>query len=397
MPVGLRRSAPGPTLSSSVLLPAAAPSAPTNVSVSGYGLPSRKNEDYCGYEEREGGVIAGVFDGHGGGKAAYLCASDMSGMEVEGEDGEEKMKKVFKKWEEKCRVTEEQSGTTATLVDVSPSDAGVTMLVGWVGDSRGVVVGQKSRAGELLVETVDHKLTNENERKRVMKATGNNVCVLTPPWVKPKGSPATPPKIDLDEPTAPGTNKQVGKGAGEGKGSKSALEKLDSLNLDFSQHADLDVTTKGGNVFQQLKAQSVPAVPAVPVPPETENPNPQSPPPAPSQPGRRGSFIAQRLTSAGASAGPWCLFSGQTGASLAVTRSLGDPDGAKSCIAEPEFLRTEVKAGEEAVAVLCSDGVWDVLSSADVAKIVGDGRRNKEVAKELRVAQVHCALIISHV
>jgi serine/threonine protein phosphatase PrpC len=83
---------------------------------------------------------------------------------------------------------------------------------------------------------------------------------------------------------------------------------------------------------------------------------------------RRRSFIAQRISQDGRQRGPWCLFSGENGTSLAVTRSLGDADAARCCITVPEIISYKVKRGEDSRIILCSDGVWDTLSSTQVLK-----------------------------
>jgi len=105
---------------------------------------------------------------------------------------------------------------------------------------------------------------------------------------------------------------------------------------------------------------------------------------------RRGSFIAQRVSQDGKQRGPLFLVSGENGTSLAVTRSLGDFDAARSCIATPEFVTYNVNRGENSRIILCSDGVWDTLSSTQVSKrasqhnVTAASKRMALVAKERR-------------
>ena len=87
-----------------------------------------------------------------------------------------------------------------------------------------------------------------------------------------------------------------------------------------------------------------------------------------SSPNHLSSFIAQRISKDGKQRGPWCLFSGENGTSLAVTRSLGDADAARCCISIPEIVTYRVKRGEDSRVIICSDGVWDTLSSFQVFK-----------------------------
>ena len=153
----------------------------------------------------------------------------------------------------------------------------------------------------------------------------------------------------------------------------TARQSLDEMNLDYSTHANDDVTTKAGNVYQKMQKLH-PSLPPLPAPPQTGEDS-ASP--------RRRSFIAQRISDNGKQKGPWCLFSGASGCSLAVTRSLGDSDAARCCISEPEIIRRKIPAGTAERIVICSDGVWDVMTSADVAERARSGSNPAAAAKKV--------------
>lgn len=85
---------------------------------------------------------------------------------------------------------------------------------------------------------------------------------------------------------------------------------------------------------------------------------------------RRYSFIEQRKDHQGNAFGTPCIFAHDGGISLQITRSIGDRDAARSVIATPEIKDIELEHSVYARIVLASDGVFDAVSSAAVAKFV---------------------------
>jgi len=394
-----------------------------------FSLPSHKNEDTASHvpATTPSGVAGwGVYDGHGGSLAALLCQDALLSRCGAGKGvlSDEVILEAFERMHEECSGAKDYSGTTASvaLMQMDEGTGETVVKVAWVGDSRAILL---NKASEVVLETGDHKLTNGMEKARVLKATGNNVMILTPPS-KPvtKQCPDTNKRSENSKVRAKVDVTATGKSA---QGSKSAqpapiapLEKLASMNLDYSEHAMEDVTTKSGNIFEllRLKKMEIPTLASIEggdgdtdreeeVEEEadvdldaTELPQQAVRAPSATSPDaagilcRRRSFIAQRITNSGEQAGPWCLFSGENGTSLAVTRSLGDVDGAKSCIGVPEIKTYRVKAGESARVMICSDGVWDVLSSeqaaskvAGIKNVASAARRISMIAKEKRVAR----------
>ncbi len=79
----------------------------------------------------------------------------------------------------------------------------------------------------------------------------------------------------------------------------------------------------------------------------------------------RKSFIQQRTSADGRTVGPEALF-GRHNISIMMTRSMGDRYGPRSCVPMPEISATTVPPNTHVRFVLCSDGVWDVVTIEDV-------------------------------
>jgi len=80
--------------------------------------------------------------------------------------------------------------------------------------------------------------------------------------------------------------------------------------------------------------------------------------------------------------GPLRLFA-PNGASTVVTRSIGDRDIASAVISDPQCFHEVVPEDETLTVVICSDGVWDVMSNEDVAQIVNGISKPESMAKKI--------------
>ena len=80
--------------------------------------------------------------------------------------------------------------------------------------------------------------------------------------------------------------------------------------------------------------------------------------------------------------GPLRLFA-PNGASTVVTRSIGDRDIASAVISDPQCFHEVVPEDETLTVVICSDGVWDVMSNEDVALIVNGISKPESMAKKI--------------
>uniref|UniRef100_A0A2N9EGY7 Protein-serine/threonine phosphatase n=1 Tax=Fagus sylvatica TaxID=28930 RepID=A0A2N9EGY7_FAGSY len=79
----------------------------------------------------------------------------------------------------------------------------------------------------------------------------------------------------------------------------------------------------------------------------------------------------ERVVSAGGQV-KWQVDTWRVGpAALQVTRSIGDDDLKPAVTAEPEITETDL-SGEDEFLVIASDGLWDVVSNADVVNIIRD-------------------------
>lgn len=97
---------------------------------------------------------------------------------------------------------------------------------------------------------------------------------------------------------------------------------------------------------------------------------------------RAHSFVEQRQIN-GRYVGPRCVFSHTGGVSLQVTRSIGDAYAARSVIPNPDITNFSLEKDKYARIVLGSDGVFDVMSSTDVAKFVSKMSNPTKAASKL--------------
>ena len=85
----------------------------------------------------------------------------------------------------------------------------------------------------------------------------------------------------------------------------------------------------------------------------------------------------ERMLYGGQPSGPYRVWADSEGPGIAMTRTLGDLHAKKiGLISEPEIKHLELKPGDKFI-VLASDGLWDVMSSAQVVgfilKVCGSG------------------------
>ena len=74
----------------------------------------------------------------------------------------------------------------------------------------------------------------------------------------------------------------------------------------------------------------------------------------------------ERIVKNGESVGPLRIWADEEGPGIAMSRTLGDLEGKKiGLISEPEIDHFDLKPGDKFV-VVASDGVWDVMNSAEV-------------------------------
>jgi serine/threonine protein phosphatase PrpC len=97
--------------------------------------------------------------------------------------------------------------------------------------------------------------------------------------------------------------------------------------------------------------------------------------------GARRTVVAQRISAATGQLGPWAVLNETTGVSTTVTRALGDSLAASAVIATPDVTHAVVPCGSR--LVVCSDGVWDVLTEAQVARLIQSVRDPARAARRV--------------
>lgn len=117
-----------------------------------------------------------VFDGHGGRREVDYCQDklhevvlmELQGL-VRGKGVDAALMATFQKMDNQLGMLGAwDSGCTATVVLVHRQDAGVTLHVANVGDSRAVIVNQK----EARRLTTDHRACDASEVKRILEGGG---------------------------------------------------------------------------------------------------------------------------------------------------------------------------------------------------------------------------------
>jgi len=129
-------------------------------------------EDQHLVQECKGLYFFGVYDGHGGDKAAKYVKEHLhkNFFEAKGNTIEEKLTSAFsitdKNFLTNPAFENDDSGTTVVvaLVDINTKK----LFIAHAGDSRAVVM----RDGEVLFATKDHKPEEESERQRIEDARG---------------------------------------------------------------------------------------------------------------------------------------------------------------------------------------------------------------------------------
>lgn len=96
---------------------------------------------------------------------------------------------------------------------------------------------------------------------------------------------------------------------------------------------------------------------------------------------RSNSFISSRVSSSGVK-GPEALF-GRFKISVSMTRSLGGRYGPRRCICLPDVIGMDVLPGQRIRCVLATDGLWDVVSLASIAKVLNKHQAPTMAAKFL--------------
>ena len=93
--------------------------------------------------------------------------------------------------------------------------------------------------------------------------------------------------------------------------------------------------------------------------------------------------LVEKLTHNGQTVGPYRVWATEDGPGLAFTRTLGNIQAKKiGIISHPEIFDFEQKYGDKFI-VIASDGIWDVMTSAEVIGFVMKHQNEEDPSKQL--------------
>ena len=349
-----------------------------------------KDEDAHAVLSSECAMLFGIFDGHGGKRAAHHCRDSMSpSLLVLAPDMSEKaVADTF--WAADAAMGQEiVDGTTATVLLVSKVSSSLACLLAWVGDSTAVSVDMlcQSHKDAVTYVTPDHKVTSIAEVARLNQewAVRNHLHAQRVP--PPDGSP---PKL---------------KEASEGKSSRrwsytftsgatsaprsremtsphSATSPSSAIKFVTFEEAR-DATVALGMQLDEAEMRML----------HRALGREQTIALAEKRVGsmRRASTLVGARFANGV--GPLTLIAPREGSraqgrappavSTCITRSIGDWDGSRALVPQPEHHRFDVHADEFTRVVIASDGLWDFLKPAEAAKQVRLAPTAQQAADQL--------------
>ena len=326
----------------------------------------KKGEDtlYVDASDPDSSLFA-VFDGHGGPQAAVLCRDKLcpSILASVRPVSTESVEEAF--WSADSALSEQGqfAGTTATVLCVDrTAGGGFSCLLSWVGDSTAIVVDMLAPCATKSVvrsaTTTDHNASNASEtrRLRVEALVRESLELLTndplaPPsvaQVEAAWAAALPDESPLSTDAACVLTRELARGA-----------RLETLEADrIAAHGAAAGPTAKKHVRRRSRQ------------PSHLSPRPHRP--AGSKPALTTYHRFDDQLPA------------QRGASLMMTRSIGDWDAARALTPHPQSLRFAVCAAGAAdgegggaaappqrwAVVLASDGLWDQVPHERAAAVV---------------------------
>lgn len=351
---------------------------------------SAKGEDFsaCATEGSRGAFA--VFDSHGGKDAGALCKAELFGQllslaasDVAGHDAFREPDIVDAFWTMDHRLGSAgiYSGTTASVLLVSHNADSLCCTLAWVGDSTALTIDMTSQvsAPPPQQKTSDHTPANPAEAQRCIKE-----------WevrreVQSLRNSTRLEDVDVEPPPNPTLLQQAAGFFGNNESTTDVSAESFVLLKDHSPtfYAKKRAPTRD-EIMAAIDAAGLEAsederellARALLREKRVEAPE------------KRASFVLGRegtrkntkiitrngmMSGADGSVtlgGPHVLAGGDDGAvSTCVTRSIGDWDGARAMVPQPEVLRFEVGRDQHVRAIIASDGVWDFLSLEEAAAL----------------------------
>ena len=336
-----------------------------------------KEEDvFCEHTREEAARgCYGVFDSHGGPEAATISDQELPphllSLTTDAVCGHqafplEGIRDAFWEMDHQLGARGCYSGTTASLLLVASNDAAsLCCKLAWVGDSTACMVNMAGPDAEPVCATADHKPQNvqEVERCKVEWEIREQIHELR---AKREASEQSNAPADDDS-----FRLLFGKGVGESSASQffSSRESFYANRKAPSREEVREALQESGKDLTDDQVRTL--VLALSREKRIEAPEKRRSITSQTPLKRSNTSVLNRINVQDPSDvyGPLVLAGGELNqVSTCVTRSIGDWDGSRAMIPEPEVLTFEVAQGEHARVILCSDGVWDVLSLKDACQ-----------------------------
>lgn len=321
-------------------------------------LVSYKNEDrFAAWEEMNLECPLGstsrlyaVFDGHGGAGAATLCAERLGdavgealvtvqqlkpsnfGQQLLLEDSALTNSLYDLDGDVREHVqTRDISGTTVAAALVRSFDDGSHHIkICWIGDSRILVIDGGSGKSRWI--SPEHKASNPDEYNRIAQFD---------PTVK--------------------------------AGTKNLQTEMEKSVHVITVDAESDDSPR---VSSNIKANGMVGRTAM-----TSEIAPTPLSPEEMQMAARATFVARARSTSGEAQGPLRVYAKAGAAGIVVTRTMGDPDRARSVIPTPDFYNYKLGPNEGGRVVIASDGFWDVFDDKKACNLIKSIKEDAQAAQ----------------
>ena len=340
----------------------------------------------------------GVFDSHGGKEAGTICADQLikkllsiTQTPRSGSDAFplSMVDEEFWAVDKHLGANGVMSGTTASVLMVAASAKGplvptLNCKLAWVGDSTACVVDMTADTMEPVHRTSDHNPSNAKETQR-MEWEWQVRAELRAIAAEKREAEAARDDIKDDD-----SFRLLVKGEDHGELSKDSFyaksraptleevrEAVKAMDLAGLDERDLQTLVRALGREKRIEAP--------------EKRKSLSSPPGKPMLTRANSSIIKRVSENDPSVhGPTVLAGGSSHngskhgvVNVCVTRSIGDWDGARAMIPQPDVLTFEVQPSSHMRVIICSDGVWDMMTLEEACKITRRASTAKAAAQSI--------------
>lgn len=354
-------------------------------------------------------AVVGVFDGHGGAAISELLlhelliqveealrkqnVSSMGNKERDGDDAEisdpwenvnsehvvapaldSAVCTAFQQLDKMSKTIHRCGGSTATVLFMKRGRTGTHVKAYWVGDSRGVIY----QAGETRDVTTDHNMKNDSELKRIADLYGTTAESRHGPSLEKIHS-----KNEINQNGS--TQNRMSEDDGNDVIVKPDQGFLNMVETSAIETSDGETSSREGSHHGAQYAKL-----AILAAENVESPSRQQKKPKPSAsksqqllkyPVSFVGYYAEKET--GRRMSNLRIYSSVGGASMNMTRSIGDTFAARGVICDPDVSSFFVARESAARFIVCSDGVWDVISSTRAGDLVSRCTRPCDAVKRL--------------